>query len=570
MKVSQIDARWLFAWTLALNLSWVSTIPQACAQITTQPSTTQPPTQPTTLQVPPLASRESLTVLHADSNRGDDATGDGSSEKPFKTITRTLTAVATGGTVQLAAGEYSEATGETFPLQLNGVQLLGDTATRGVGIKIIGGGKHVSPTFATQIVTVLIGKQVILRGVTITNPIDRGYGLWIEGVSPVVARNSFVANESDGIFITGKSAARISDNYFTKNISDGLTAADISTPMIENNVFEQTGFGINITGRSQARLVGNIIRNNVDGLIIEARSSVLMRNNVIENNRRSGVAVLGAATADLGTENEAGGNTFARNGRADVNNVTNPAVELIALGNRWTQPHFSGRVVAEPEVIALAAQYTNYRVLVTGKNATRVSTLKEELTLQPVSQSYQGKPAVQVGVYSKEQAELLVKQLNSKGFKALSLPLPTGAPQSPTLAPGPAKPAEKPAAQTVVPASKVFTKPTAKTALPPVAQAPVPPGPNVQTATKKPQTTVPSTATRVHVSGPTVYKVLVTDAIDPERLKEVVAQVVQRTHAGRPALQVGVFSSQENASRLVEELSSKGFRAIVVNADLQG
>ncbi len=366
-------------------------------------------------------------IVYVDVTKGDDSTGNGKQDKPYKTITHAIEVASVDSTIQLAPGTYSKESGERFPLTLYYQKLIGDAASRGKEIKIVGGGKYVSASFANQDITVFAGKESTVRGVTITNPNNRGYGIWVEDTSPTIERNSLVNSLHDGLFITGDSQAKVIDNYFFKNISDGMTVADVAQPMIKNNIFENTGFGIDITGKAEPKMIGNTFRNNLDGMIIEGKSKVTFRNNVIEQNRRSGINVMGEAIADLGTEAEAGGNQFSNNGRMDVNNVTRPKVEIQAFGNKWKNPILSGSVLAESTMLVDAAKNAkaSYQVYVVGKDVAKINSLKKSLGISPVSQPYQGKPAILVGTYPRDKAALLVSQLTEKGFTAIFVAVPS-------------------------------------------------------------------------------------------------------------------------------------------------
>lgn len=368
-----------------------------------------------------------ISVIHVDVTKGDDATGNGKQEKPYKTITRAIEVASVDSTIQVAPGTYSQESGERFPLTLYYLKLVGNPSNRGKEIKIVGGGKYVSASFANQDITIFAGKEATVRGVTITNPNNRGYGIWVEDTSPTIERNSLVNSLHDGLFITGDSMAEVIDNYFFKNISDGMTVADIAQPMIKNNVFENTGFGIDITGKSEPKMTGNIFRNNLDGLIIEGKSKVVLRNNTIEKNQRSGVNVMGEAIADMGTQMNAGGNRFSNNGRMDVNNLTRPKVEVQAFGNKWNNPVLSGSVLAELPVMVDAAKNAraSYQVYVVGKDAFKINNLKKSLGISPVSQSFQGKPAILVGTYPRDKAAIFVSQLTERGFTAVYVAVPS-------------------------------------------------------------------------------------------------------------------------------------------------
>ncbi|MBC8120312.1 MAG: DUF1565 domain-containing protein [Gemmatimonadaceae bacterium] len=480
----------------------------------------------TTIQV---VRAEGLQVLLVDTANGDDATADGSVFKPYRTITRALKAASAGATIQLSAGEYSEQTGEQFPLVLKAVNLVGDERSKGEGIKIVGGGRHVSPSFASQNVTVIALKEVSVRGVTITNPNERGYGLWIESVSSVVQNSSFIESRNDGIFITGESGPRIANNYFYKNKSDGLTAAGASKPRIEDNIFEETGFGINITGKAKPTLTGNTVRGNMDGIVIEGKSEPILRKNTIQNNQRSGVVVLGSATPDLGGQAGMGENSFASNGKADLNNVTRPHIEVVAMGNRWAQPIFLGKVTAEPEVMRLAAEF----------NAAQTKLLAN----QKPDKAQKTNPKTK-------------KLARAKSTPAAAKPVstPVKPPQKSTSTPAATPVVTQPATTPQVTSAPVSTS-TSVSPLPTTMPPPSPP----------PVRTAEPVAARA--SGP--YRVLITDSrpedtAQIEKLEKLVGKVIPQNYAGKPALQVGVFSSQENADRLVKQLGAEGFKAVAV------
>jgi parallel beta-helix repeat protein len=194
-------------------------------------------------------------------------------------------------------------------------------------------------------------------------------------------------------------------------------------------MFLSTGFGIDITGKSKPKLTGNVFRNNADGLILEGKSRAILRSNTIEKNRRSGINIMGEATADLGTTDEAGGNQFSNNGRTDVNNLTRPKAEIKAYGNKWNSPVLSGNVLAEEPVLADATKNAkaSYQVYVLGKDASKINSLKKSLGISPVSKTYQGKSAILVGTYPREKAASLVSQLTEKGFTAVFVTTTTSA-----------------------------------------------------------------------------------------------------------------------------------------------
>lgn len=78
--------------------------------------------------IPPTASP--LTTIAVNPATGSDSTGDGTTAKPYKTLTKAVTVVKNsttpGLTIQLAAGTYDAATGEVFPIVLpTGMAIVG-------------------------------------------------------------------------------------------------------------------------------------------------------------------------------------------------------------------------------------------------------------------------------------------------------------------------------------------------------------------------------------------------------------------------------------------------------------
>ncbi|MDD6838879.1 MAG: DUF1565 domain-containing protein [Clostridiales bacterium] len=61
--------------------------------------------------VPTVAFAEAKTI-YVDATKGDDATGDGSETKPYKTVGKAAGEATSGSTIYLAEGNYSTYTAE--------------------------------------------------------------------------------------------------------------------------------------------------------------------------------------------------------------------------------------------------------------------------------------------------------------------------------------------------------------------------------------------------------------------------------------------------------------------------
>lgn len=292
-------------------------------------------------------------VIYVNPATGTDSPNAGTSEAaPLRSITSALLMATAGTVVQLAPGSYTANTGEVFPLVVPaGVTLKGNEATKGNGININGGASYVSRIEATQSVTILASNDSVISGVSITNPIIRGTGLWLESSNATVTNNTFASSKREGIFITGASTAIIDGNKFTQNSGNGITIGRTAKGEIRNNVFENTGFGISLSEEASPLIVNNRITKNVDGIVAAYSTAPVLRNNVIESNQRDGIVVVSSAKPDLGTAENPGQNRIRNNGRYDLNNATRSNT-LIAYGNDINQKQILGKVDFVGAVIA--------------------------------------------------------------------------------------------------------------------------------------------------------------------------------------------------------------------------
>ncbi|CAN1213095.1 Parallel beta-helix repeat protein [Tumidithrix helvetica PCC 7403] len=306
----------------------------------------------------PLQIAQANTILFV-APSGTDAPGAGTQATPFRSITAALNAKPQAGTiVQIAPGTYSADTGEIFPLKIPaGVTLRGDSSSRGAGVLISGGGTFVSPTFARQNVSMLLGNGATVEGITLTNSGNRGYALWVESAKNVaIANNTFVGTGHDGVFLTGDTSANVVGNIFTKNGANGLSAVGTSSGEIRENTFEDTGFGLAIGQRSRVALIGNRITKNRGGIVISNIATPTLRGNLIENNTENGLVVLkdrtSQPTVDLGTLGNPGQNIFRGNKVADINNAS--GVTIAAVGNQIDPK----RVIGPLDLVAASVPIT--------------------------------------------------------------------------------------------------------------------------------------------------------------------------------------------------------------------
>lgn len=311
-----------------------------------------------TQPIPSDATRPLTTVassiIYVNPTSGNDQPSAGKTEAaPYRTIAFALQQAVAGTIVQLAPGNYSQASGEQFPINLKpGVILRGDEGSKGQNVLIQGSGKTLSKTFAEQNVSMRAGQGSEIRGVTVTNTVTRGTGIWVEDVDCTISGNTFVNNNREGVFVTGNSDPIVTDNLFTKNSGNGMSIASGSEGQIRNNVFLNTGFGLAIGGTSIPRLEGNQITQNQSGIYISGSARPILRNNSITESRGDGIVARDSAFPDLGTADSLGNNTIRNNGKdpatkgVDLRNVSGNTFQ--AIGNNIDPKKIIGQVNFTP------------------------------------------------------------------------------------------------------------------------------------------------------------------------------------------------------------------------------
>lgn len=255
-------------------------------------------------------------ILHVDPVSGSD-TNAGTSEAPFKTISRALSKARSGDIIRLAEGSYSEATGEEFPLIVgDGVALVGDELRRGMNIRVAGGGRYLSATWGGQSVTVVASDRARVSGITFTNENVRGTAIWIEAGAPSISNNTFVANHREGVFASGTSSPDVRANVFANNGGNGVSFTRNSSGVFEGNTVSESGYGISISEFASPVVVGNTISNNRSGILVTGSASPILRENTITRNREDGIVAVGES-APIVQEN-----AIAQNGQFDIHNAT--------------------------------------------------------------------------------------------------------------------------------------------------------------------------------------------------------------------------------------------------------
>jgi hypothetical protein len=278
-----------------------------------------------------MVSSTLVATLYVNPITGNNANA-GSRLVPYKTLTRALKASKTGMIIQLAPGNYNTANGEIFPLIIPaGVMVVGNEATKGQGIIISGSGEYQSESFGLQNITLLLLDDASLMGVTVTNSITKGTGIWIEYGAPTLANSTLINCGREGLFVSGTAKPAILDNLFTENGASGLVMARNSKGEVLRNVVQKNAIGIAVSDFAAPLIAHNKISENRTAIALSRDARPVLRQNVIEKNSQGGLLVNGNAIPDLGSTQDPAGNIFRSNSGFDVQNAT--SAKLVSAGN---------------------------------------------------------------------------------------------------------------------------------------------------------------------------------------------------------------------------------------------
>ncbi|MDM9381366.1 S-layer homology domain-containing protein [Chlorogloeopsis sp. ULAP01] len=286
---------------------------------------------------------------------------------PYKTLTRALKLSRTAIIIQLAPGTYSSANGELFPLIVpGGVMVVGNEATKGQGIIISGSGEYQSESFGTQNITLRLLDNSSLMGVTVTNSIAKGTGVWIESnASPTLANNTLVGCGREGVFVSGNAKPAILDNVFVENGASGLFMARHSKGEVLRNVWQRNAIAIAISDFAAPLLANNQISQNQTAIALAREARPVLLHNIIEKNPQGGLLVNGNAIPDLGSAHNPAGNIFRDNEAFDIQNATSN--KLVSVGNQLNPVGIKGLVelsataVEAPKSVTVSTSFSDLR-----------------------------------------------------------------------------------------------------------------------------------------------------------------------------------------------------------------
>ncbi|MEH2080535.1 MAG: DUF1565 domain-containing protein [Nostoc sp.] len=288
-----------------------------------------------------------VVTLYVNPMTGNDTNNTGSRLSPFKSLTRALKVTKILTIIHLESGTYNVASGEVFPLIVpGGATVVGDEANIGAGIVISGSGEYQSPSFGIQNITLLLVDNASLLGVTVTNPLAKGTGIWIESAAPTLSNNTLSNCGREGVFTTGTAKPAILDNIFVQNTASGLVIAGHSQGEVLRNVFQKNPLGIAISDFAAPTIANNKLSENRTAIALSRNAQPVLRQNLITKNTQGGLLVNGNAVPDLGNTEDPGDNIFRDHSEFDLYNATTQ--KLVSVGNQLNPSLVKGLVELLP------------------------------------------------------------------------------------------------------------------------------------------------------------------------------------------------------------------------------
>ena len=307
-------------------------------------------TDTTTIQVEVSASSVPQD-LYVDANNGSDATGDGTQGNPYQTITKAAS-VASGDaatqTVHVSAGVYNASLGESDPLLLSKIHLVGQdtdpTVVKiAVEITVISSSLHnvtLYRTVRTQ------GDYTEIYNCRVIG-IDPGNGIMLGSREASVNHCYFQANQ--WALETSSGNASITNNTFSDNYCS--ISVDGGMAMISSNTIDRQGWGgygvlAQLSTPSTIRIINNVItapRNEF--YASQGGSKIIIEGNSFAGTERL-LYIIGTAAINIdiggGNLGSSGNNSFT-DGEYYVYDDRPPySGNLFAKNDIWHDPQPSG------------------------------------------------------------------------------------------------------------------------------------------------------------------------------------------------------------------------------------
>lgn len=250
-------------------------------------------------------------IIYVDANRGSDASGNGTPDSPYRSITRGC-AVAVGAapmsaqnaaatkTVLAAGGLYSADSGEVFPITVPAGTIL--RGAGGLRTVIMGSGAFASPNFGAINLAVRLGNATELGSLKVVAT-GGGRGVLVENVVATVTDCTITGCEGDGIDVGGTGELSLLNCTVSDNTGDGIEAADTSRLNLTGNTFSGNGAaGVLVTSTASNLIQAQQFVNDAVWSVLTA-TGLTVQNNTFTDTTGSPGAIASLLSATTITSN---------------------------------------------------------------------------------------------------------------------------------------------------------------------------------------------------------------------------------------------------------------------------
>jgi hypothetical protein len=317
---------------------------RAAALTFTIPSSAALGAQTLTLETPlgVVEQKEVLTITEITaSNAGDDTTGKGTPDKPFKTMNFAVGQAGSGDTVKLLDGTYNQANGEVFPF----------TFPSGVALTLEG--ESETETIIEETDSLNLGCLVIANNeiaISKMTVIDCNSGIEVRGTSVVNISNVILTENATGLAVINDTArvkmenSTAENNRFNGILVSGDSRLEVRGGSISGNgtnaIDNSLANGVTVRSNATLRLDGVTLDSNFGaGLDIRTSGAVEVFNSEITGNNEHGVYLANLvgvvpSLVNLGDSTKAGNNTITGNSFFQLNDERVSSKEdITAFGN---------------------------------------------------------------------------------------------------------------------------------------------------------------------------------------------------------------------------------------------
>jgi hypothetical protein len=291
---------------------------------------------------------------------GNDTTGVGTSDKPYRTLKQALSLTQTGDTVKLLNGVYNAASGEQWPSVGGGGLTPGPNIPTGIRVEgesleaILEGPGVSSSTIALAfagngaaanltVKNFAAGVFITTGDITLSNLRSEAneIGLAVGGGNVTVNGSEFKTNEvgilavdeailtiaggsshhntENGVTVGDGTPTLTTNNFEVHHNSNGIFASSEATLILENSkLYENSQRGLEASEQAKVTLKSSEFYNNGMGGLLFGGATLQVRGTNIHDNSSFGVYIEGEPTKiDLGTFTEPGNNKLENNAKVE-------------------------------------------------------------------------------------------------------------------------------------------------------------------------------------------------------------------------------------------------------------